>query len=66
LKFERNSVIAGQKIKTVRDMLRHLAPQFSLGEFTLEDVVEYLHEQLWSDHVRGAKQIPDQTAAAQA
>jgi predicted nucleotidyltransferase len=96
LKVERNSVIAGQKIKTVRDMLRDLASQ---SKFSVEDVAQYLHKQFWSDHIddlvkrgiigphqrsfykanersinsddpfvkfRGAKQIPDQTAAAQA
>jgi hypothetical protein len=96
LKVERNSLIAGQKIKTVRDMLRDLA---HLDDFRVEHVVPYLRKQLWSDHVddlvkrritepsersfyranerlinshvrfgkaRGAKRIPDQTAAAQA
>src|SRR5258706_609839 len=92
MKLERNGLIAGQKIKTVRDMLRDLAPRHY---FRVEHIVPYLHKELWSDHVddlvkrgvigpdlrsfykadersinsgdlRGAKQIPDQTAAAQA
>jgi hypothetical protein len=96
VKVDRNSLIAGQKIKTVRDMLRDLAR----GDyFRVEHVVSYLAKQLWSDHVddlvkrgvidpdertfyranersinsserfgkaRGAKRIPDQTAAAHA
>jgi predicted nucleotidyltransferase len=48
LKVERNSLIAGQKIKTVRDMLRKLAG----GDyFKVEDVVRYLRKRLLSDHV---------------
>jgi hypothetical protein len=48
LKVERDGFIAGQKIKTVCDMLRKLAD----GDyFKVEHVVGYLHKQLWSDHV---------------
>jgi hypothetical protein len=48
MKVERSSVIAGQKIKTVRDMLRDLARRDYFG---VEHVVPYLRKQLWSDHV---------------
>jgi hypothetical protein len=48
LKVERNCLIARQKIKTVRDMLRDLKEE---DYFEVEHVVQYLRKQLWSDHV---------------
>src|SRR5215813_460430 len=48
LKVERDSLIAGQKIKTVRDMLNDLADR---PDFGVEHLVWYLHKQLLSDHV---------------
>jgi predicted transcriptional regulator len=48
LKVERNSLIAGQKIKTVRDLLRDLA---QCDYFRVEHVVPHLRKQLWSDHL---------------
>jgi predicted nucleotidyltransferase len=48
LKVERNSLIAGQKIKTVRDMLRDLSDR---DYFTVEHVESHLYKRIWSDHV---------------
>jgi hypothetical protein len=48
LKVERDRLIAGQKIKTVRDMLRDLARS---DYFRVDQVASYLRKQIWSDHV---------------
>jgi hypothetical protein len=47
LKIERHEVIAGQKIKTVRDMLREMGGYSVNVEF----VVEYLQKQWWRDYI---------------
>jgi predicted transcriptional regulator len=48
LKVDRNCLIAGQRIKTVRDMLRDLS-RFDC--FGAEPIERHLRQQLWSDHV---------------
>jgi predicted transcriptional regulator len=48
LKVDRNSLIAGQRIKTVPDMLRDLR-RFDC--FGAEPIEWRRREQLWSDHV---------------
>lgn len=48
MKIERNSVIAGQGIKTVRDLLRDLSRS---DQFVLKTVTTFLHKRIWSDHV---------------
>ena len=43
-----NRTIAGQRLKTVRAMLR----EFGRNDcFTVASVEAFLHQQLWSDHV---------------
>jgi len=48
MKVERNAVIAGQKIKVVRDMLRDLGLYDS---FSVSGVVEHLQKEWWRDHI---------------
>ena len=48
MKTDRNNTIAGQRLKTVRAMLRELGRS---DYFTVESVEAFLHKQLWSDHV---------------
>ena len=48
MKTRRNSTIAGQRLKTVRAMLRELRRN---AYFTVASVEAFLHQQLWSDHV---------------